>query len=80
MNPLLPWLGALALALVVGPPALRRARLSRAKHRSLAGHPRIAKRLARLVPGYALCARRFFAADGAPDAIADRRRDRKSVV
>jgi glutamate-1-semialdehyde 2,1-aminomutase len=74
MNPLLPWLGTLALALVVAPPALRRARLSRAKHRSLAGHPRIAKRLARLIPGYALCARRFFAADGAPDAIVGRRR------
>ena len=30
-----------------------RLRLSRAKHRSLAGHARIAKRIASLIPGYA---------------------------
>jgi glutamate-1-semialdehyde 2,1-aminomutase len=74
MNPLLPWLGALAVALLLVPAAVRRIRLSRAKHPSLAGHPRIAKRLARLVPFYAFGPERFFRADGAPEDVAARRR------
>ena len=53
---------------------LQRIQLSRAKHRSLHGHARISKRLARLVPFYEYDADRFFAADGAPFAIAERRR------
>ena len=44
-------LGLLAWGL---PKAHRRLQLSRAKHRSLAGHARIAKRIAALIPGYAL--------------------------
>ena len=63
-------LGALALL----PAAKRRLDLSRAKHRSLAGHSRWAKRLAAWVPGYAYDEARFFASDSAPaDVVALRR-------
>ena len=41
-------LGALAWTL---PKARRRLQLSRAKHRSLTGHARIAKRIAAQIPG-----------------------------
>lgn len=64
-------LGSLVLAL----PYLRqRLQLSRAKHRSLAGHSRMAKRLASWLPGYAYGDDRFFDADGAPADVALRRR------
>ena len=52
----------------------RRLLLSLAKHRSLTGHARLARRLAALIPNYAYDERRFFAADGAPAEIAARRR------
>src|SRR5215470_118453 len=48
--------------------------LSRAKHRSLAGHPRIAKALAKLVPFYEYTGDQFFASDGAPLDVARQRR------
>ncbi|MDO8903637.1 aminotransferase class III-fold pyridoxal phosphate-dependent enzyme [Hydrogenophaga sp.] len=64
--------GALMLAL---PGIKRRIELSRAKHRSLAGHSRMAKRLARWLPGYAYDETRFFNCDGAPDAVAQQRRE-----
>ncbi len=48
--------------------------LSRAKHRSLAGHARIARLLASLVPYYEYDETRFFAADGAPEAVRTQRR------
>ena len=70
----LAFLGAGAAVLSAG--ALKgRARLtlSRAKHRSLTGHARMAKRLAGLVPFYDYDARRFFRADDPPEAIALRR-------
>ncbi|MGH8584293.1 MAG: aminotransferase class III-fold pyridoxal phosphate-dependent enzyme, partial [Gammaproteobacteria bacterium] len=51
-----------------------RLELSRAKHRSLAGHPRLARRIAALVPFYAYDEARFFCSDDAPEAIAARRR------
>jgi glutamate-1-semialdehyde 2,1-aminomutase len=51
-----------------------RIRLSRAKHPSLLGHARLAKRLARLLPAYAYGEDRFFVSDGAPDTIASQRR------
>ena len=63
--------GAAALSL----PALKaRLELSRAKHPSLAGHARIARRVAGLVPGYAYDDERVFTSDGAPADIAARRR------
>lgn len=63
--------GALALA---APFVKRRIDLSRAKHRSLAGHSRMAKRLARWLPGYAYDETGFFACDGAPPEVVARRR------
>jgi glutamate-1-semialdehyde 2,1-aminomutase len=49
--------------------------LSRAKHKSLQGHPRIALKLARWVPGYSYSEKMFFASDSAPADIAERRRE-----
>jgi glutamate-1-semialdehyde 2,1-aminomutase len=51
-----------------------RLQLSRAKHRSLAGHARMSRRIARLIPFYEYDAARFFACDGAPAAVAEQRR------
>ncbi len=65
-------LGALAMAL---PGLKRRLELSRAKHPSLGGHSRLAKRVARLVPRYEFDEATFFRADGAPDDMARRRRE-----
>src|ERR1700756_4535777 len=52
----------------------RRLELSQAKHRSLAGHSRIARRLAALVPFYEYDEAHFFCADGAPAEVAHCRR------
>src|SRR5215468_10051341 len=49
--------------------------LSLAKHRSLSGHARMARRIASLVPYYAFGEEDFFRSDGAPEEIACRRRD-----
>jgi glutamate-1-semialdehyde 2,1-aminomutase len=48
--------------------------LSQAKHKSLAGHARIARRLAAFVPFYEYDETRFFCSDGAPAEVAARRR------
>jgi glutamate-1-semialdehyde 2,1-aminomutase len=48
--------------------------LRRAKHPSLKGHPRLALRLARLVPQYSVPSESFAASDGAPAEIAERRK------
>jgi len=48
--------------------------LSKAKHRSLAGHARMARRLAALIPFYEYDETRFFCSDGAPTDVAARRR------
>ncbi len=61
-------------ALVLVPKGWRRLQLSRAKHPSLAGHSRMAVRLARLMPGHAFGDERFFRADDAPLEISARRR------
>jgi len=66
-------IGAAAVAASVA--ALRkRLELSQAKHPSLSGHARIARRLARFVPFYEYDAERFFCSDGATHDIAARRR------
>ena len=52
----------------------RRFELSQAKHKSLAGHARIARRLAAFVPFYEYDEARFFCSDDAPADIAERRR------
>jgi glutamate-1-semialdehyde 2,1-aminomutase len=63
-----------ALALTMFPRAKRRLELSRAKHRSLAGHSRMAKRVASLIPGYAYDEATFFACDEASTEVVARRR------
>ncbi len=62
---------ALATSLVT---LRRRFELSQAKHKSLAGHARIARRLAAFVPFYEYDEARFFCSDGAPADTAARRR------
>jgi len=52
----------------------QRLALSAAKHRSLAGHARWSRRIARLLPFYEYSEQRFFVADGAPAEVAQRRR------
>jgi glutamate-1-semialdehyde 2,1-aminomutase len=66
-------LGALAL-LVLLRKAQVRLELSRAKHRSLAGHSRWSRRFAALVPFYEYGESEFFTADGAPAEVAANRR------
>jgi glutamate-1-semialdehyde 2,1-aminomutase len=66
-------LGACALVFLLRK-AWVRLLLSRAKHRSLAGHARMARRFAGLVPYYEYGEDRVFRADGAPDGIAAARR------
>jgi glutamate-1-semialdehyde 2,1-aminomutase len=51
-----------------------RLQLSRAKHRSLAGHSRWSRRFAALVPFYEYAESEFFAADSAPAEVAATRR------
>ena len=54
--------------------AQRRLELSRAKHRSLAGHSKWSRRLAKLVPFYEYDENEFFRADEAPADVAATRR------
>ena len=56
------------------PAAQQRIALSFAKHPSLAGHPRTARRIAQLLPYYAYDEQTFFSCDDAPLLIQDRRR------
>src|SRR5215813_3791626 len=49
--------------------------LSRAKHKSLQGHPRMARRLARWIPACSYPESAFFWSDGAPPDIERRRRE-----
>src|SRR5689334_1761524 len=49
--------------------------LSRAKHRSLTGHSRMSKAVARLIPRYEFDIDDFFRSDGAPAGIATQRQD-----
>ncbi len=66
---------ALAISAAMLPRLRSRLRLSRAKHRSLAGHSRIAKRIARHIPGYSYDDAGFFASDRAPESVQQMRRD-----
>jgi glutamate-1-semialdehyde 2,1-aminomutase len=52
----------------------QRVELSRAKHRSLAGHPRIAKRISALLPNYCYTEDNAWGLDGAPPAVVAQRR------
>lgn len=52
----------------------RRLQLSKAKHRSLAGHARLSRTIASLLPFYEFGEARFFCSDDAPEQIAAQRR------
>ena len=67
-------LAAVAMLALLLPLAKRRLDLSIAKHPSLTGHVRMAKRVAALLPGYTYDAERFFNSDQAPAEAVLRRR------
>src|ERR1700675_3898650 len=66
---------ALAGAAVTFPKLQARLALSRAKHRSLTGHSKMSRRVARLIPFYEFDINDFFRSDGAPPAVATQRQD-----
>jgi glutamate-1-semialdehyde 2,1-aminomutase len=66
---------AVAGAAAVLPKLTARLALSRAKHRSLGGHSKMSRMVARLIPFYEFDINDFFGADGAPAAIATQRQD-----
>jgi glutamate-1-semialdehyde 2,1-aminomutase len=70
MDALLTSLSAAAAIALALPPAVRRLQLSRAKHPSLTGHTRMARRIARQIPAYAYDSRQFFRADDPSEAVA----------
>ena len=63
-----------AASLVAMPKLAARLMLSRAKHRSLAGHSKMSRQIAKLLPFYDYDESMFFRADDAPDDIAAVRR------
>ncbi|HEY4211890.1 MAG TPA: aminotransferase class III-fold pyridoxal phosphate-dependent enzyme [Steroidobacteraceae bacterium] len=65
--------GALILLVVLRKVQVR-LQLSRAKHRSLAGHSKMSRRAAKLIPFYEYDESQFFRADGAPEEVAQGRR------
>src|SRR5215467_4989113 len=67
--------GAVAATAAVAPKVKARLELSRAKHRSLSGHSKMSRRVARLIPSYEFDIDNFFRSDGAPPDIATRRQD-----
>jgi glutamate-1-semialdehyde 2,1-aminomutase len=67
-------LAVAAVVLVLLHRAQQRLMLSRAKYRSLAGHARISRRIAALVPFYDYEEAEFFRCDDAPEAVAQQRR------
>jgi glutamate-1-semialdehyde 2,1-aminomutase len=75
MEELLVWyvLGTAAV-LAALPKLMARIRLSRAKHRSLAGHAKISRQIARLLPFYEYGEEEFFRADHAPEVVTAMRR------
>lgn len=66
---------AAVLALLLALKLRNRLTLSRAKHRSLAGHSRLSRRMAALMPRYAFDDGQFFTADEATAEVAGRRRN-----
>ncbi|MCA6106601.1 aminotransferase class III-fold pyridoxal phosphate-dependent enzyme [Bradyrhizobium cenepequi] len=66
---------AVAGAAAAFPKIQARLALSRAKHRSLTGHSKMSKMVARMVPHYEFDIDKFFAVDGAPREIAMQRQD-----
>jgi glutamate-1-semialdehyde 2,1-aminomutase len=66
---------AVAGAAVAFPKVKARLELSRAKHRSLAGHSKMSRRVAKLLPFYEFSGDQYFSADGAPVEVANQRKD-----
>ncbi len=66
---------ALTATAAVAPKVKARIALSRAKHRSLAGHSKMSKLAARLIPHYEFDINDFFRSDNAPAEIATKRQD-----
>ncbi len=62
-------------AAAVFPKLKARLALSRAKHRSLTGHSKMSKMVARVLPHYEFDIGHFFRSDGAPDDVALQRQD-----
>src|SRR5947208_9827309 len=69
-------LSAAATAAAAAFPKLNaRLALSRAKHRSLTGHSKMSRAVARLIPHYEFDTETFFGSDGAPTEVAAQRQD-----
>ncbi len=72
-------LGAYAAGMAASIPLLgsawQRLELSKAKHRSLTGHTRLARRVASLIPFYEYDSHRFFRSDDPPEHIAAQRQE-----
>ena len=66
--------GAAAVATSLGP-IKRRLELSQAKHRSLAGHSKMSRRVAKLLPFYEFEGDKYFGCDGAPANVVMQRKD-----
>jgi glutamate-1-semialdehyde 2,1-aminomutase len=79
MDPSLPILSlsavAVAGAAATFPKLKARLELSRAKHRSLTGHSKMSRRVARLIPFYEFSIEEYFRSDGAPGETATQRKD-----
>ena len=75
LNPLALYAVGSAALLVAVKKARARVQLSLAKHRSLAGHPRMARRVAALLPSYSYEADQAFAVDGAPPEVVAQRKE-----
>jgi glutamate-1-semialdehyde 2,1-aminomutase len=73
-NTTIMWIAAACVLAACLPKLRLRLQLSRAKHRSVAGHSRMARRFARLIPYYEYGEDRVFRVDGPPERIADSRR------
>ncbi len=75
MDSILIWYAMGATASLLALPKLKtRLELSQAKHRSLAGHSRMSRQVAKLLPHYEYDEEKFFRADDAPNDIAAIRR------
>jgi glutamate-1-semialdehyde 2,1-aminomutase len=66
---------ATAAAAAASPKLFARLALSRAKHRSLTGHSKMSRAVARLIPFYEFDIDDFFRSDGAPAAVCTQRQD-----
>src|SRR3982074_286373 len=74
--PILSFAGAAIIATAGAFPKLRaRLALSQAKHRSLSGHSKMSRLVARLIPFYEFDVNDFFGSDGAPAEVATQRQD-----